>query len=73
MIKVDIEIPSKTGLMRVAMAAVEEQIIKKAQNAAARHSGVTVRFSRTADGSIRTVEFQGPEAAIVAAKAAVAG
>lgn len=72
MIKIDIKMPSKVDLMRAAMAEVEKQITKKARDAAARHGGVTVRFSRKPDGSIRTVEFQGSEAAIEAAKAAIA-
>ncbi|KQW69843.1 hypothetical protein [Methylibium sp. Root1272] len=73
MIKIDIKLPSKADLMRAAMADAEKHITKKARSAAARHGGVTVRFSRKPDGSIRTIEFQGSEAAIEAAKAAVAG
>ena len=57
--------------MRSAMAEVEKQITRKARDAAARHGGVTVRFSRKPDGSIRAVEFQGSEAAIKAATAAI--
>jgi len=71
MIKIDIKMLSKPGLMRVAMAAVEKQITKKAKDAAARHGGVTVRFSRKSDGSIRAVNFQGSDAAINAVKVAV--
>ncbi len=71
MIKIDIKMPSKANLMRAAMAEVEKQIIKKARDASARHGGVTVRFSRKPDGSIRAIEFEGSEAAIEAAKAAV--
>lgn len=72
MIKIDVKMPSKADLMRAAMAEVEKQITRKARDAAARRGGVTVRFSRKPDGSIRTVEFQGSEAAIEAATAAVA-
>ncbi|MBK6973132.1 MAG: hypothetical protein IPH26_09365 [Sterolibacteriaceae bacterium] len=72
MIKIDIKMPSKPDLMRAAMAEVEKQITRKARDAAARRGGVTVRFSRKPDGSIRTVEFQGSEAAIKAATAAIA-
>jgi hypothetical protein len=71
MIKIDIKMPSKADLMRSAMAAAEKQITRKARDAAARHGGVTVRFSRKPDGSIRAVEFQGSEAAIKAATAAI--
>lgn len=69
MIKLDIKMPTKADLMRTAMAEVEKQITRKARDAAARHGGVTVRVSRKPDGSIRTVEFQGSEAAIAAARA----
>jgi hypothetical protein len=71
MIKIDIKMPSKADLMRSAMAEAEKQITRKARDAAARHGGVTVRFSRKPDGSIRAVEFQGSEAAIKAATAAI--
>lgn len=73
MFKIDIKMPSKTDLMKAAMGEIEKQVTKKAKNAAARHGGVTVRFTRKPDGSIRAVEFQGSEAAIQAAKAAIAG
>jgi hypothetical protein len=72
MIKIDIKMPSKPDLMRAAMAEVEKQITRKARDVAARHSGVTVRFTRKPDGGIRTVEFQGSDAAIQAATAAIA-
>ena len=71
MIKIAIKMPSKADLMRSAMAEAEKQITRKARDAAARHGGVTVRFSRKPDGSIRAVEFQGSEAAIKAATAAI--
>ena len=70
MIKLDIKMPTKADLMRTAMAEVEKQITQKARNAATRHGGVTVRFTRKPDGRIRSVEFQGSEAAIAAARAA---
>lgn len=68
MIKLDVKMPTKADLMRTAMAEVERQITSKARSAAARHGGLTVRFGRKLDGSIRTVEFQGSEAAIAAAR-----
>lgn len=72
MIKFNIKMPSKVDLMRAAMAKVEKQVTKAAQGAAAPHGGVRVRFDRKSDGSIRSVEFEGSEPAIEAAKAAVA-
>ena len=72
MFKIDIKMPSEADLMKVAMGEIEKQVTKKAKDAAACHGGVTVRFTRKPDGSIRTVEFQGSEAAIEAAKAAIA-
>lgn len=72
MIKIDIKMPGKNDLVRAAMAEIEKGITKKAQSAAARHGGVTVRFERKSDGTIRTVNFQGSEAAVEAARAAIA-
>lgn len=71
MIKLDIKMPSKVDLMRASMAEVEKQITQTAQRAAAFHGGVKVRFDRKSDGSIRSVAFEGAEAAIEAAKMAV--
>lgn len=71
MIKVDIKMPSKLDLMRAAMAEVEKKITKTAQGAAALHGGVKVKFERRTDGSIHSVKFEGSEAAIKAAQAAV--
>lgn len=72
MIKIDFKMPRAADLKRTAMAEVEKQITTKAQSAAALHGGVTVRVSHKPDGTIRAVEFQGADAAIEAAKAAVA-
>lgn len=71
MIKFDIKMPSKVDLMRAAMAEVEKQIAQTAQRAAAPHGAVKVRFDRKSDGSIRSVAFEGSNAAIEAAKVAV--
>lgn len=73
MIKFDVKMPSKVHLMRVAMAMaeVEKQVAKTARSAAAFHGGVNIRFERKADGSIRSVDFQGSEAALKATKAAI--
>lgn len=72
MIKVDIKMPTKADLVRAATAEIEKQITRKARGAAARHGGVTVRFSRKPDGGTRAAEFQGPESAIKAATVAIA-
>jgi hypothetical protein len=71
MMKIDIKMPSTADLMRAAMAEIEKQVTIKARNAAARHGGVTIRLNRKPDGNIQTIEFQGSQAAIEAAKAAV--
>ncbi len=71
MIKLDIKVPSTRDLMRAAMQAVERGITDKAKRAAARHGGVTVKFDRKPDGTIRSVNFQGSEAAVQAARSAI--
>jgi hypothetical protein len=71
-IKIDIKMPSTADLMRAVMTEAEKDVTKKARNAAALHGGVTVRFNRKPDGNIKTIEFQGSEAAVEAAKAAFA-
>ena len=71
MIKFDIKMPSAVDLMRAAMAEVESGITKRAQSAAEPHGGVMVRFERSADGAISAVNFQGSEAAVEAARAAI--
>jgi len=68
---INIKMPSAADLMKSAMAEIEKQVTKKAKDAAARHGGVMVRISKKSDGSIRTIEFQGSEAAVEAAKAAI--
>lgn len=71
MIKVTFKGPNPGELLRAASAEIEKQLSSKAKAAAMRHGGVTVRFKREADGSPASVEFQGSEAAIEAAKAAL--
>ena len=63
---------SEAELKRTLMAKAEQQITQTAQQAAAPHGGVKIRFDRKPDGTLRSVEFQGSEAAIEAARAAVA-
>jgi hypothetical protein len=72
MIKFDIKMPSTDELMRAAMGEIERGIVMKAQNAAAEHGGVTVKFDRKLDGTLKSVNFQGSEAAVEAARAAIA-
>ena len=72
MIKFDIKMPSAADFMQAATAEIESDITKKAQSAAEPHGGVTVRFERTPEGAISAVNFQGPEAAVEAARSAIA-
>lgn len=71
MIKIDFKGPKPGDLLRIASAEIEKQIAAKARTAAARQGGVAVRFSRKADGTVRSVEFQGSPAAVEAAKTAL--
>lgn len=73
MIKLNIKVPSTRDLMRAAMQEIERGITEKAKRAAARHGGITVRFDRKPDGTIRSVNFQGSEAAVQAAQSAITG
>lgn len=72
MITFDIKMPSVDDLMRAAMEKVEQQIAEAAQEAAAPHGGVKVRFARDSEGNLASVEFEGTEAAVEAAQAVVA-
>lgn len=72
MITFDIKMPSVDDLMRAAMEKVEQLITEAAQEAAAPHGGAKVRFSRDSEGNLVSVEFEGAEAAVEAAQAAVA-
>lgn len=72
MITFDIKMPSVDDLMRAAMEKVEQQITEAAQEAAAPHGGVKVQFARDSEGNLVSVEFEGSEAAVEAAQAAVA-
>ncbi len=72
MITFDIKMPSVDDLMRAAMEKVEQQITEAAQEAAAPHGGVKVQFTRDSEGNLASVEFEGSEAAVEAAQAAVA-
>ncbi len=72
MIKVDFKVPSARELMRAAMKGIERGIAEEALRAAARHGGVTVAFDRKPDGTIRAANFRGSEAAVEAARFAIA-
>lgn len=72
MIKIYLKVPRAADLVRTAMAEVEKGITKKAKSAATPHGGIAVDFERNPDGSIRVTRFRGSDAAIAAAKAAVA-
>lgn len=71
MIKFDIKAPCSDDLMRAAMTEIEKGITQKARRAAAPHGGMTVKLECKLDGAIRAVEFQGSEAAVAAALAAL--
>lgn len=71
MIKINFKGQKPGDLLRAASAEIEKQLSSKAKAAALRHGGVTVRFKRNANGTPATVEFEGSEAAIEAAKAAL--
>jgi Arc/MetJ family transcription regulator len=72
MITFDIKTPSVDDLMRAVMKDVEQKITDAAQVAAAPHGGVKIRFARDLEGNLMSVEFEGSEAAVEAAQAAVA-
>ncbi|MCK9259730.1 MAG: hypothetical protein M0P63_08190 [Azoarcus sp.] len=72
MIKIDFKGPSKQDLAKMMSAAAEKQISEVARRAAAPHGGVQLRFKRKADGSLASVEFEGSEKAVQAARDALA-
>ena len=59
-------------LLRQAKDSAVRQIEQKCQNAAAAFGGVTISIERAADGTPRKVSFQGSNAAVEAAKRALA-
>jgi len=72
MIKIDITMPSRTSLVRAAMVQVEKKLAEKARRAAVPYGGVAISFRRNPDGSIRSIDFKGSDAAVKAASNAVA-
>jgi len=61
------------SLQKAAYAEVERAIAQKATVAAGAHGGVTVRFNRNMDGSLKGVSLEGSETAITAATRAIGG
>lgn len=72
MINISFKAPSKRDLTKMANSAVEKQITIVAQKAARAHGGVKIRFKHKADGTVASVEFEGGEKAVAAARAALA-
>ncbi|GAB2893528.1 hypothetical protein GCM10027046_23130 [Uliginosibacterium flavum] len=72
MIKMSLNGPSKRDLAKLVNAAVEKQITTAVQKVARAHGGVKIRFKHKADGTVASVEFEGAEKAVVAARAAIA-
>lgn len=71
MIKIDFNGPSKQDLTKLITAAAEKKISDAARRAAAPHGGVRIRFKRKADGSLASVDFEGSEKAVQAARDAL--
>lgn len=72
MIKMNFNLPSERDLIKLATAAAEKKITETARRAAAPHGGVQIRFSHKSDGSLASVNFEGSEDAVQAARDAVA-
>lgn len=71
MIKVDFKGISKRDLTKMVAGAAEKQISEVARRAAAPHGGVRIRFKRKADGSLTSVDLEGSEQAVKAARDAL--
>lgn len=72
MLKFNIKGPSKSEITKMVTAAAEKQISEKVQRAASPFGGVQIRFKHKSDGSLDSVQFEGSEDAVRAARAAVA-
>lgn len=59
-------------LKQQAMSAAAKDIEQKCKRAAAPHGGVTVHIEHASDGTPKNVTFEGSEAAVEAAKRALA-
>lgn len=72
MIKIDVKGPSKRDLTKMLTDAAEKQISETVRRAAAPYGGVRLTFKRKADGSLATVDLEGSEKAVQAARRALA-
>ncbi|MBK1688235.1 hypothetical protein [Rubrivivax gelatinosus] len=71
MIRFDFQMPDVDAVLREAMAEVEKDLTEKVRPAAVPFGGVAVKVEREADGTLKTINLQGTEAAIEAAQAAL--
>lgn len=71
MIRLKFKAPSKRDLTKSITDAAEKQIREKARLAAAPHGGVQVRFVHGADGALASVQFEGTDSAVQAARNAL--
>ena len=68
MIKVSFKGPSERELTKMVMAAAEKSIADKARKAASAYGGINIKFRRKPDGTLDSVEFEGSESAVRAAR-----
>lgn len=71
MIKIDFKGPSKRDLTKMLTDAAEKQISETVRRAAAPYGGVRLKFKRKPDGSLATVDMEGSEQAVQAARRAL--
>ena len=71
MIKLALKGFGEQELTKAITAAAEKQITEVARRAAAPHGGVRLRFKHKLDGSVASVDFEGSEKAILAARNAL--
>lgn len=71
MIKMTFNMPSHRDLIKMVTAAAEEKITQAARRAASPYRGVRIRFSHKSDGSLASVNFEGSDSAVQAARDAV--
>lgn len=71
MIKVDFKGISKRDITKMVAGAAEKQISEVTRRAAAPHGGVRIRFKHKADGSLASVDLEGSEQAVKAARDAL--
>lgn len=71
MIKLALKGFGEQELTKAITVAAEKQITEVARRAAAPHGGVRLRFKHKLDGSVASVDFEGSEKAILAARNAL--